>query len=202
MNRAKAGFFDSQVNEPWAASQFGEEERARIDRMLRHANLGTGSRVIEPGCGTGRLTEILSRAVGPTGLVLALDISSKMVEAARSRNASRYNVSIECGSVEGRSFDSRGFDLVICHNVFPHFDDKPAAVSHLTSALRIGGKFVVFHFMNSRGINDLHRKADPSVLHDLMPQASEMTRIFGSVGLEIETIQDDDGYLLSSTRLR
>lgn len=200
MNIAKAGF-DSQVNEPWASSVFGPTEMSTIDRMLSTANLREGMRVIEPGCGTGRLTSILVDLVGPTGFVFASDISAKMIEAAHRRIGSRENVSIRQIAIEGYQFDPKSFDAVICHNVFPHFDDKPAAVNHVAGALKKSGKFIVFHFMNSAGINDLHRKVDPSVLNDLLPPELELREIFAAGGLQIELIKDDDsGFLLSATR--
>jgi len=202
VNRAKAEFFDSQVNEQWATAEFGDEEKAKIDRMLMHASLREGSRVIEPGCGAGRLTAILARAVGPTGLVLAFDISAAMIEAARHRIGSVKNVCFQFGPVEQYPFASGKFDAVICHNVFPHFDDKPKAVAHLAFALKPRGKFIVFHFMNSAGINDLHRKAHASVLNDLIPSETNMRSLFNDAGLEIDLLEDDDfGYLLSAARI-
>lgn len=201
MNETKADFFDSQVAEPWAASEFGPVETAKIDRMLRQARIREGMRVIEPGCGTGRLTAILADVVGPEGFVHALDISPKMVEAARQRVGTCPNVSVECEAIEGCSFDMQSYDVVVCHNVFPHFDNKPAAVAHLASALKVGGTFIVFHFMNAAEINDMHRKAHASVLNDLIPPEPEMKRIFEAAGFRVELIRDDEeGYLLSATR--
>jgi ubiquinone/menaquinone biosynthesis C-methylase UbiE len=200
MNEAKADFFDSQVNEPWAASEFGAQEREKVYRMLGQAQFRGGMRVIEPGCGTGRLTAILADVVGPGGLVHALDISSNMIEAARRRVGTRPNVCLECASIESSSFDPQSYDVVVCHNVFPHFDDKPAAVAHLAAALKKGGSFIVLHFMSSEEINDMHRKVHTSVLNDLIPPESQMRNIFEASGLQVQLIKDDEaGYLLCAT---
>ncbi len=201
MNSAKADFFDSQVNESWAASAYGTEEIAKINRMLTHADLRQGHSVIEPGCGTGRLTAILAQAVGPTGRVLGFEISREMIEAARLRVGARENVFLHLGPVEEYPFAPEDYDVVLCHNVFPHFDDKPEALRLLASALKKGGKFIVFHFMNSAGINDLHRKADLSVLHDMLPSEAEMRGLFQAAGMKIDALHDDEfGYLLSASR--
>ncbi len=197
MNQAKADFFDSQVNEPWAASEFGPEEREKVNRMLRKAQFREGMRIIEPGCGTGRLTSVLASTVGSGGFVHAMDISPKMVEAARTRVGALSNVRLECASIESLSFVPQSYDAVVCHNVFPHFDDKVAAVARLAAALKKGGSFVVLHFMNSEQINDLHRKVDASVLNDLIPSEPEMRKIFEVLGLRVDLIKDDEtGYLL------
>ncbi|AFM24897.1 class I SAM-dependent methyltransferase [Desulfomonile tiedjei] len=203
MNRAKAEFFDSQVNEAWAASDYGAEEIAKINRMLAYADLRRGHRVIEPGCGTGRLTAILAQAVGPTGMVLGFEISREMREAALRRMRTRENVLLLLEPVEAYPFAPEDYDIVLCHNVFPHFDDKPAALRCLATALKKGGRFIVFHFMNSAGINDLHRKADVSVLHDMLPAETEMRNLFRAAGMSIDMLRDDElGYLLSATRNR
>jgi len=202
MNIDKAEFFNSQTDEPWASSEFSSSERLAIERMFRAADVRGGMRVIEPGCGTGRLTTILADLVGSTGLVLASDISPKMIQAAFRRVGPRDNVALKNLAIESYRFDAESLDVVICHNVFPHFDDKPATVRHLAAALKPAGRFIVFHFMNSAGINDLHRKAHASVLNDLLPSENEMREIFRASGLRIEQISDDGrGYLLAAIRM-
>jgi ubiquinone/menaquinone biosynthesis C-methylase UbiE len=199
MNEDKAQFFDSQTEEGWASSPFGPDELSKIDRMLTRGRVGKGMRVIEPGCGTGRLTAVLADVVGPGGFVFASDISENMIEAARKRVGDRPNVCLECASVESTPFDPQTYDAVICHNVFPHFDNKPEVVTHLVSALLPGGRFIVCHFMNSAWINDLHRKAHASVLNDLIPAETDMRAMLESAGLTVESLQDDEsGYLLAA----
>lgn len=200
MNQAKADFFDSQVSEPWAASEFGPDEREKVNRMLRQAQFREGMRIIEPGCGTGRLTAVLASVAGSGGFVHAMDISPKMVEAARRRVGGLSNVCLECASIESLSFDPHSYDAIVCHNVFPHFDDKAAAVAHLAAALKKGGSFIVLHFMSSEEINDMHRKVHASVLNDLIPSEPEMRKIFEAAGLQVHLIKDDEiGYLLWAT---
>lgn len=200
MNRVKAEFFDSQAAEHWAVSEYSVEEKRKIEGFVRVAGLRPGMRVLEPGCGTGRLTEILAHIVGPAGLVVAVDISSSMVDACRERLGTYSNIRIVHGAVEALSNGHERFDLVVCHNVYPHFDDKPEVTRKLVSMLAPSGKFVVFHFMNSDWINDLHHKVSPVVMHDLMPPAHEMELYFTAAGMKIDWFRDDDeGYLLIAT---
>ncbi|MCA1961119.1 MAG: class I SAM-dependent methyltransferase [Desulfomonile sp.] len=157
-------------------------------------------RVIEPGCGTGRLTELLAQRVGPTGLVVAFNISSAMTAACAQRVKRLPQADVYCASAEEFPFPSQAFDLAICHQVFPHFDDKRRAVANLAAALKPTGRFVIFHFIGSDAINDFHRKADPSVLHDMMPSEGVVRELLGSVGLEVLSFSDDeDGYMLTAS---
>ena len=200
MNQSKASYFDTQTLAEWAALDYTPDEMRKIDSLIAEADIYTGQRIVEPGCGTGRLTEILADRIGPGGLVVALDVSPRMVEACRRRLKARRNVKIQCAAVEEFLFPKSSFDLVICHNVFPHFDNKAKAVRALTAALNASGKFIVFHFLNSSDINDFHRKAHQSLMNDLMPSAGEMEALFKGAAFKIDFLLDDDqGYFLSAS---
>jgi len=200
MYEAKAAYFDANVEAPWAAADYGPEEVTKLDRLFAHIGPLRGHKVLEPGCGTGRLTEILSDLVGPTGVVVALDISSMMVRAARSRTAARENVEIHLSAVEDFLVAEREYDLILCHQVFPHFEDKKEVLTSLSKALKPDGRLVVIHFINFDEINDRHRKAGTAVEMDMMPEQDEMKYLFDITGLEIEFIINDQlGYFLSAS---
>jgi len=200
VNQQKASYFDSQAHAEWAAPDYTPDQMKKIDYLLAEADIRGGHHIVEPGCGTGRLTEILADWVGSDGLVMALDISPRMIEACRRRLAARRNVKIQCAAVEDFAFPKEAFDIVICHNVFPHFDDKAVALGILSATLKPTGKLMVFHFLNSAAINDFHRKAHPALISDMMPGAGEMERLFKEAGLNIDFLLDDDqGYFLSAT---
>jgi ubiquinone/menaquinone biosynthesis C-methylase UbiE len=199
LNHAKARFFDSEVESDWSSKEYDHDELLKIERILEAGSIREGSRVVEPGCGTGRLTLIIAERIGPNGLVVANDISPKMVENAEKRLRGSSNVRLTWGTIEDAKLEHASFDTVICHNVFPHFDDKAKAVSILRSALKPSGVFVVSHFMNSSGINDLHRKTNPAVAQDVLPTPNEMRKIFKLAGMDVELIHDDEnGYLLKA----
>ncbi len=199
MNSAKAKFFDSEVESEWSSKEYGRNELMKVQRILATGAVQDGSRVIEPGCGTGRLTKIIAERIGPRGVVLASDISAKMVEKARGRLEGYSNVQLTCGTIEDAMREPSSFDAVICYNVFPHFDDKYAVVTKLCSALKPSGLFVVSHLMSSSEINDLHRKTNPAVAQDFLPTLNEMRDIFASVNMTVVLLYDDEnGYLLKA----
>ena len=130
---------------------------------------------------------------------MANDISPKMLDVARRRLEGHSNAQLGCGTIEETPLPAASFDVVICHNVFPHFDDKAKAVSSLMSALKPAGIFVVSHFMSSAGINDLHRKTNPAVAQDNLPTGDEMRKMFQYAGMNVKFIHDDEnGYLLKA----
>jgi len=199
VNRRKARFFDNQADQPWACEEYSQEERLKIQSLFREGDISRGMNVLEPGCGTGRLTRLLSERVGPEGSVVAFEISTQMLDVCRNRVSSMTNVTTRMAAAETFSWQPEVFDRVVCHNVFPHFDDKSAAVRCLAGALKSSGRFIVFHFMPSWWINDLHRKACTAVQDDMIPEEPEMRRLFTDAGLTVESFRDDEqGYFLSA----
>jgi SAM-dependent methyltransferase len=197
----KVVYFDAQVHAPWSFQDYGEDEWKKLDRLFRYTGSLENLRILEPGCGTGRLTKILSDRVGPQGRVVALDISPKMVEETRKRLAARHNVEIYLSTLESFPLDQESFDLILCHQVFPHFEDKALALGLMSASLKQGRKLIIFHFIDITRINDRHRKAGTAVEEDLMPSPEEMGDFFIRAGLKIDLMIDDDlGYFLGSER--
>jgi len=197
VNKEKAKFFDAQANASWAAAEYTKEEMVKVERLLMEARVKKGLKILEPGCGTGRLTEILAEQTGPEGLVVALDISSKMLEFCCFRLANLKNCRLQCAALEDFIWEPNVFDLVVCHQVFPHFDDKNWAAATMARVLKPGGRLVVFHFKGSQHINDVHRKAGTVIEQDLLPPEKEMKSIFRQAGFVVRKIIDEDnGYLL------
>ena len=201
--KAKVNYFDENVGAAWAAAEYGPDEMSKLARLFEHIGSLEGYKILEPGCGTGRLTEILSDLVGENGLVVALDISPNMVDQAKGRTAARDNVEIHLSPVETFPLGRGAYDLILCHQVFPHFEDKGKVLTSLSRSLKPKGRLIVIHFINFEEINDRHRKAGTAVEKDQMPEENEMLLFFENAGLDISFILDDDfGYFLSASRSR
>ncbi|WP_461208819.1 class I SAM-dependent methyltransferase [Desulfocurvus sp. DL9XJH121] len=198
----KAAFFDAQAGARWSAAEYGADEAPKLERLFAHISPLDGKSVLEPGCGTGRLTALVAGRVGPGGSVLALDVSPGMVRAAQQRLAAVPNAEARLGSLEELPLAPGSMDLALCHQVFPHIDDQPAALARMAEALRPGGGLVIHHFINSATINDHHRKAGSAVEHDTMPEPPALRAMLAKAGFTVDVLLDDDlGYLLTA-RLR
>ena len=202
MNSEQAAFFDSQVDASWADAPYGPEEAPKLERLARHCGPLAGRMVLEPGCGTGRLTQWLANRVGPTGFVHACDISRLMVHRALARTRGLAQVRVSHAAMESLDLGRASVDLVVCHQVFPHFKDKSGALAYMAKVLRPGGALLIVHFECSRIINDVHRKAGTVVAEDLLPVRGEMEKMLGAAGLGVRFYSDDSwlGYLLKSIK--
>ncbi|MEW6360217.1 MAG: methyltransferase domain-containing protein [Planctomycetota bacterium] len=193
----KAKFFD-QYAEQWDEDGFSDEQVAKLDAILERLDIKPGMTILEPGCGSGRLTKILSERVGPGGRIIAVDISPQMIEVC-GRATKNRNVRAILGEVEKVEMEPQSVDLVLCFAAFPHFNDKPAALRAFKSCLKPDGCLAIVHLMGSARINDLHRKSGTAVERDTIPVLGEMEQMLRQAGFRIvEWTDNDDGYFLSA----
>jgi ubiquinone/menaquinone biosynthesis C-methylase UbiE len=109
--------------------------------LLDRAGVAPGMRVLDAGCGPGRLTLPAAERVGAAGSVLAVDIEPRMLERLRERVAARgvRNVeTLEAGLGDGRLPAGR-FDVAFLVTVLGEIRDAPAALREIHLALRPGG---------------------------------------------------------------
>ncbi len=201
MNQQKAEFFDNQVKAQWAAEEYGADEAPKLERLRAAADIKPGMHVLEPGCGTGRLTSHLAEWTGPTGRVVALDISRGMAEACARRIENLPHARAHNLAMEDLDAGPGSFQRIICHQVFPHFDDQHRALELMASLLEPGGLLVIVHFIDWATINDTHRKAGTVVEKDLMPDFPAIRAMMEQTGFSVTMFADDAlGYLLRSVK--
>jgi len=105
-------------------------------------------RVLEVGCGWGELAEWIARDTGAE--VVAVDLSSRMVELARERG-----VDARVADVQQLPFADGEFDLVVAAWMLYHVPDLDGGLRELARVLRPGGGLVAvtnsrFHLIELR----------------------------------------------------
>jgi ubiquinone/menaquinone biosynthesis C-methylase UbiE len=111
------------------------------ERLVERLDLTSGMRVLDAGCGPGRLTIPLAKAVGPGGEVVALDGQRGMLEKLERRLKAEgiTNVrALRAGLGEGLVREG-GFDRVVLAMVLGEVRDRGAALRELYAALKPGG---------------------------------------------------------------
>src|SRR5215468_2005752 len=102
-------------------------------RLIGECNIQSGMRVLDIGCGAGDVSLLLAEAVGPSGLVVAIDREARAVETVRSRAEAAGHRNIDDIPV------TRSFDAALGRNVLPHQLDPVAMIRKAASAVRPGG---------------------------------------------------------------
>jgi SAM-dependent methyltransferase len=152
------------------------EAFAGPELLSERLGLAPGMRVLDAGCGPGRLTIPLARAVEPTGEVVALDSQRAMLEKLEHRLEAEHitNVrTLEAGLGEG-ALDREAFDRVLLAFVLGEVRDRGAAARELYAALKPGRILSVTEVF---GDPDYRRPA--SVRREVEPAGFELVERFG-----------------------
>lgn len=124
------------------------EESIRVQSMIK-----PGNRVLDVGCGSGRLTLAAQKWAGAQGEVVGLDPSPEMIEVARQK-AKRAGLAakFEVGVVEAMPFPDASFDVVLNRLMLHHLpgDLKQRGLAEMRRVLKPGGVCLVVDFESPR----------------------------------------------------
>lgn len=115
-------------------------------QLMRYMDLQPGMRLLDAGCGPGRLTIPFARRVGPQGEVVALDVQAGMLRrlAGRMERSGVSNVRLVEGGLEkGRLMETEPFDRAVLVTVLGEIHDKASALAELYERLKPGGLLLV-----------------------------------------------------------
>lgn len=129
--------------EPWY--RWGElleswlEEASEL--MLDFAQVGAGERILDLAAGAGGQSVRAARRVGPSGVVLATDISPEILRYAEraAREAGLMNLATREMDAEALDVEPASFDAAISRLGLSYLPDRVAALSAVHRALKPGG---------------------------------------------------------------
>lgn len=126
--------------------QSSDEPPVNVRRQLSYDLLSVhpGQQLLDVGCGLGDDVRVLASLVGPSGSVVGLDNSKRLLEVARNHGE---NVSLPVMFVQGDMhnlpFDAAVFDGVRCERVLIHSTDPGRVVGEMLRVARPGGHIVI-----------------------------------------------------------
>jgi ubiquinone/menaquinone biosynthesis C-methylase UbiE len=109
--------------------------------LIAALRIKPGERVLDIGCGTGRLGDYVANLVAPGGQVVGVDPLPLRIDIAAKKNPL---FKAQVGRAEDLSaFADASFDVVYLNSVFHWVPDKPRALAEVLRVLKPGGRFGV-----------------------------------------------------------
>jgi ubiquinone/menaquinone biosynthesis C-methylase UbiE len=121
------------------AEAYGEHPTNRI--TAENAELETGHKILDIGCGTGSALRAASEII-ENGELVGLDISPTMIEIAKAKG-DRTDIRFTVGVAQDLPFESDYFDRVLAINTVHHWSDHRAGLDELNRVLAPGGRAVI-----------------------------------------------------------
>jgi SAM-dependent methyltransferase len=138
---AQSKLWNGLAGRAWA------EEQELLDQMLKPfedllveaVSTGSGSRVLDVGCGTGSTTLAIARLLGEKGRCTGIDISEPMITAARAHTGRESTpASFILANAQDHAFEPASFEMIISRFGVMFFNDSVQAFANLRRAAKDG----------------------------------------------------------------
>lgn len=109
--------------------------------IIGHLALEPGMKVLDCGCGPGRLSIPAARQVGPTGQVTAFDIQPGMLERVQAKALAENldNIQFLQGAAGEGKLGCKHYDRALLVTVLGEIPDQQAALAEIFESLKPGG---------------------------------------------------------------
>jgi SAM-dependent methyltransferase len=141
-NAAARQDWNGALGEIWARQQalFDKVLAPAGEAAIARANIRSGEKIIDVGCGCGATTMALAELVGPTGEVFAVDISEPMLAEAKRRLSADKRVSFANADAAIHPFPMSYYDVLFSRFGVMFFDYPAMAFANMRKALKPGGR--------------------------------------------------------------
>jgi SAM-dependent methyltransferase len=157
------------------------------DGEALRAHLADRRRILDAGCGNGRVTALLAQYAAPESEIVGVDMSSH--EVARTNLEALSNVTIEHADLLGDLGNLGTFDLIYCQEVLHHTGDAAAGFANLVGRLEGGGELAIYVYRRKapvREFTDDHvRRAIAELPYE---QAMQECRAIAEIGRALSAL--------------
>jgi ubiquinone/menaquinone biosynthesis C-methylase UbiE len=146
--------FKAIVRASWARGYLAMLERderesfQRTAEVMRTLAFRPGERVVDLGAGSGYFTIPIARAVGPGGIVWAVDVFQEMLDFIERRIAVERldNIRLFQTSREELNLPDGNLDTILMSDMLHYVPDRVPLLRKLKPFLRPGGRMAVLEF--------------------------------------------------------
>ena len=129
--------------------------RTTAENFIKLARIARDSRVVDLGCGHGRITELLVERV-PSLQLVGVDFTRPMLDTFLVRpGTNECKIDLVCADITKLPLDDDSFDAVVSSRVFQYLPDP---LSGIREAARVGQHGIVFGMMNRNSPKVVRRR--------------------------------------------
>jgi ubiquinone/menaquinone biosynthesis C-methylase UbiE len=158
------------------------------------ANVRTGDRVLDLGCGDGALTGMLAQAASRSGTVTGVDVAEAALRRARVRHP---QLTFALAPIDGAlPFDDGSFDVVWSSEVIEHVADTARWLSEIRRVLVPRGRLLLTTPNHGRlrlAIGGIERYSEPLGDHLHLYSARSLRELLTEFGFEVSELRGAGG---------
>ncbi len=119
------------------------QSQAATDLVVKGAQLAPGHHVLDLASGTGQPALSIAKAVGPSGRVIASDLTPEMLDATKenARAQALSHLEVRVADAERLPFSNAEFDRVTCRFGIMFVPQIQTALGEARRVLKPGGRF-------------------------------------------------------------
>ena len=159
------------------------DQEENPDLAIRLLKIQKGSTVADVGAGSGYITLLLSKAVGPMGKVYANDIQQGMLDLLQKNaaKAKATNITPVLGAIDDPKLPADSLDLAIMVDVYHEFSQPQKMLQHLREALKANGRLVLLEYRAEDAavpIRPEHKMTKAQVKLEIEHEGFKQSRVF------------------------
>ncbi|MCX3062609.1 class I SAM-dependent methyltransferase [Streptomyces beihaiensis] len=186
-------FFAARASD-WDA-RFPDDGPA-FDAAVASLELRPGSRVLDAGCGTGRALPALRRAVGPSGVLVGVDLTPEMLAAAVRAGRGREG-QLLLADVGRLPLRTESLDAVFGAGLISHLPRPTENLRELARVVQPGGLLALFHPIGRAALAARHGR---QITPDDQRAEPNLRPLLAGSGWELTSYTDEDTRFLALAR--